>query len=716
MSKSALSTRVNQTRPCPVCGATSSCSYGPADLGTGLKYMCRGVPRPGFVVAKETGFADFVLYRHEDDVERDRQSWHDRRAMGLEPRAKAKPASAAAPAEVDPKWRLMAARASRAIEPRHRAELAARLGLPVEVFATVPLLGHREDAKRLPDGTVRNLSHWTVPETDAAGRVIGIERRFRRECLPPGTKDKKAERGCNRGIVLPVGWRDRPGPAVAVEGFSCVMACTAAGHAAVSRPGSDGGIPYLVELFSDLPADRDILIVGEHDPAGRNGAIKTAAALATALGRAVKWALPPEGQKDCRDWLRDGGPWSHLSWQERGAKLLAHLLGTAVAVGTAQPDPAPSQPAQPAPEPRAGSAESPATAARIAPAYCSHCDAFGCEPACRKPARASISNAEEPRIGIHARALSPVLAAIVGAAPRNRPCRFPKAPKIREGVHESTVGTFDIFRASCGKCGACQERRRYAEKLLHCAAALAVGTHVYHQDSEADWNALRAKLDRLRKKLGRAEPFAFARVIQDGGRRFVVLSLPDVDPALVPAELVPTPAEQCARLMAGAIDAIPYQLPKHTTRIQSNPAWKKAGGHAEKPETEQLYMDLGPVELTTGPELDAAEVVADAMPQVSEVVRPPRVCDRIEDRLILRCLPDTEHIVFRRLCDANLFHRREMARKKRERTAEQKQERERRGRERRRFDQEAAQMMADLRHAYEGREHEATELIRELLA
>ena len=66
----------------------------------------------------------------------------------------------------------------------------------------------------------------------------------------------------------------------------------------------------LAELLADLPHNRAIVVLGEYDTKqdgswpGRDGAQRVATKLANALGRCVRWALPPDGAKDLRAWLQ----------------------------------------------------------------------------------------------------------------------------------------------------------------------------------------------------------------------------------------------------------------------------------------------------------------------------------------------------------------------------------------------------------------------------
>ena len=154
--------------------------------------------------------------------------------------------------------------------------------------------------------------------------------------------------GGKRGLSVPAGCRDRPGPVLVVEGPTDALALTAAGLAAVGRPSAAGGVGHLAGLLADLDPARDVLVVGENDRKddgswpGRAGAESIARGLAGTLGRPVKVAYPPDGAKDVRDWLTDPAR-ADTPWPDRGAGLLAHLTATAA-------DPPPPGPDGPDPD------------------------------------------------------------------------------------------------------------------------------------------------------------------------------------------------------------------------------------------------------------------------------------------------------------------------------------------------------------------------------
>jgi hypothetical protein len=271
------------------------------------------------------GDEQYHLYRREDDpVLRDRdEEW--RRSQS--PRQTKRPAPTNGTGhhhgngKAEPlNLQATAEHYARQLTTELQAELAAALGLPQYILASIPLLGFREDD---PHGPC-----WAIPEHDAAGRVVGISRRYR-------DGSKKAFPGGGRGLVVPERWREREGPVFLPEGASDVLALTAMGMCAVGRPSNLGGVEQLAELLKDLPADRDLVLVAEWDPKpdgrwpGLDGAVKVAGELAERLGRTVFWVLPPPGAKDARAWVAQQklDPACADAWQDAGERLLQALRG-----------------------------------------------------------------------------------------------------------------------------------------------------------------------------------------------------------------------------------------------------------------------------------------------------------------------------------------------------------------------------------------------------
>jgi hypothetical protein len=136
------------------------------------------------------------------------------------------------------------------------------------------------------------------------------------------------------GLFAPSMWRDRSGPLIIAHDRRNVMALIAARMAVVGFADSAAGIEPLLKLLADLPANRKIIVLGSNDGPtrggwpGRDGAKELAEMLALQLHRAVRWALPPVGSRDAREYLLDLRQ-DGEELAERGQELLKLLLATA---------------------------------------------------------------------------------------------------------------------------------------------------------------------------------------------------------------------------------------------------------------------------------------------------------------------------------------------------------------------------------------------------
>ena len=277
--KTPIASRATPEKPCAVCGAgTKGCSQTEDGL-----HLCRGEPRAGWRrLRHEPDSAGFYSYRREAET----------------PRA---PKAATPRPPID--WQRKAEHHARDFS-RWSDHLARRLKLPLAAFESMPLLG--------VDGVSAKGVTFTFPECDATGRITGIMRRFPPE-TEGGKEEKKAMAGSIRGLTLPVGWRERRGPALVTEGNTDPLALALAGLCAIGQPGAGAGVKLLAELFRDWPAERDIIVIGENDRKengewpGRAGAERTAGQLARQLRRRVGVAFPPDGAKDARAWLTAEG-------------------------------------------------------------------------------------------------------------------------------------------------------------------------------------------------------------------------------------------------------------------------------------------------------------------------------------------------------------------------------------------------------------------------
>lgn len=309
--------RAGPGRPCSVCRSeTKGCSRTDDAL-----HLCRGAPGADWHrLTREPDPAGFHHYR----------------------RPVAPPPDRSAPARSGPRptdWEAEARKFASNLNASRKQELATALALPVGVLDALDGLGY--------SAADRAGRCWTFPERNPLGRVVGLLRRFVKP-LPDG-RNKLMVKGGKRGLILPAGWAERPGPVLVVEGPSDALAATAAGLAAVGRPSDRGGVKDLAGLFHDLPADRSLIVVGENDAKpdgswpGRDGAEAVTGALAARLRRQVAWAMTPDGIKDTRAWLTAAAR-GDQNWPARGAELVARLTAAAVTID-APPGPLPASPA-----------------------------------------------------------------------------------------------------------------------------------------------------------------------------------------------------------------------------------------------------------------------------------------------------------------------------------------------------------------------------------
>lgn len=181
------------------------------------------------------------------------------------------------------------------------------------IHALAVVLGVTESALRslsvgwFPDeaATDWNPAHWTFPERDGNGTIIGLSTRQR-------DGRKKAESGSRRGLVYAPDVLNNKSPRIIVEGPSDVAALYSLGiTSAIGRPSNSGGVEFLIDLLRQDAADGvEIVVIGENDQKesglwpGRDGAKSVAEKLSAAFGRPIRYVLPPAGFKDVRDWIK----------------------------------------------------------------------------------------------------------------------------------------------------------------------------------------------------------------------------------------------------------------------------------------------------------------------------------------------------------------------------------------------------------------------------
>lgn len=167
-------------------------------------------------------------------------------------------------------------------------ELADTLGLPAAALTALGV-GFRD-------------GHWVFPERDHQRQLVGLSYRNRKG-------QKWSEAGGHRGLTLPKGGFDLPGPVHLCEGQTDTAALHAMGVCAVGRPSALTSWyvrHWLASLLRPMP-EREVIVIGDRDRAddgtrpGRDGARELAYMLAEDLRQPVRWALPQPSFKDVRD-------------------------------------------------------------------------------------------------------------------------------------------------------------------------------------------------------------------------------------------------------------------------------------------------------------------------------------------------------------------------------------------------------------------------------
>jgi len=206
------------------------------------------------------------------------------------------------------RWRAESEAYEAALTDEGRAQLAALLGVSACALRSLHVGWKAENRHQAgSEGPwVDDGPAWTFPEKDPSGRITGIMRRYQDPAL-----EKRVIYRSRRGLYLPDGWREMPGPVFVPEGASDVAALGTAGRCAVGRP-NVGGLDLLADLLRG--DEREVVIAGENDrkPNGTwpGDPEPLAVALATRLGRPVKHLLPPPEFKDLRAYI------NHLSASE----------------------------------------------------------------------------------------------------------------------------------------------------------------------------------------------------------------------------------------------------------------------------------------------------------------------------------------------------------------------------------------------------------------
>jgi hypothetical protein len=172
------------------------------------------------------------------------------------------------------------------------------------------------DANNTPPGTAahgwlaiggeRVAGGWRYPERNAQGERIGTLTRW--DAPAEGQPRYTAAKGGKRGLIFPsdglpayagTSLRD---PILVAEGASDTACLHTFAFTAVGVPMAGQAAGELAVLLRD----RHVVLIGDNDTAGRKS-IQTLAAALIGVCASVRFTFPPDGHKDVRSWVADGG-------------------------------------------------------------------------------------------------------------------------------------------------------------------------------------------------------------------------------------------------------------------------------------------------------------------------------------------------------------------------------------------------------------------------
>jgi hypothetical protein len=172
------------------------------------------------------------------------------------------------------------------------------------------------DANNMPPGTAahgwlaiggeRVEGGWRYPERNAQGEKVAAITRS--DDPAEGQPRYTAAKGGKRGLIFPAdglpayagtSLRD---PILVAEGASDTACLHTFAFTAVGAPMAGRGGDELARLLRD----RHVVLIGDNDTAGRKSIESLCAAL-VGVCASVRFAFPPDGHKDVRSWVADGG-------------------------------------------------------------------------------------------------------------------------------------------------------------------------------------------------------------------------------------------------------------------------------------------------------------------------------------------------------------------------------------------------------------------------
>lgn len=251
--------RVNKYRPCPICGKPDWCLVSE----DGSAAICQRIQEGSIKSCGDAGYLHILVDRPKDKQHRLQRKF----TVRLNDRP-------------DRDFKALQQQYSRQITSQQLNDLSERLGVSTQSL------------KRLRVGW--DGGAYTFPMSYSNGAIIGIRRRF-----PNGYKCSVAS--SRTGLFIPSKLSGNE-PLLLAEGPTDTAAALDLGFDAIGRPNCNSKVEMTVKAARGR---EEIVIIGDNDSAGKNGAEKLAEALVLYYP-SVKIIYPPDGTKDLRQWLQAG--------------------------------------------------------------------------------------------------------------------------------------------------------------------------------------------------------------------------------------------------------------------------------------------------------------------------------------------------------------------------------------------------------------------------
>jgi hypothetical protein len=482
-------------------------------------------------------------------------------------------------------------------------------------------------AASVPGSNTRGWAchEWAIWGSDPRPRPVAYHVRF-----PGGTKRTYGRYDLDdvpsrRGVYLPEDWHlpgeGGPNAVYLPEGAGDTLTAAAMGLSVIGRPNNGAvGAETIAALVTARCPGAEVVVLGENDRKddgtwpGRDGAIQAATALAELLGKPVRIAFPPNGEKDVRDWYRAVGG-IHVE----DASALGRTFHRQCAAGAGlvvYPSGAVEEIAARRPPTGAMAAVAALAAAVLTPAVGPAADpvAWQSEASPEQATQVTVCTPTATELVTEQEAAEDIAEArrdfvrfpCCSPRPLSMRCRRTGGPVLLEVRCE---------RRDCTGCCSYLNERELRNARLRFGEAAASGGSLWEMECPAEcWEALRRRLSRLGAD--------FLKACESGGRFWVCFAL---EGAPSPEEGPPAPgatwlsAEQALARLQRLLEAYPgLKRPVSTShgwrlpRAEEGDGTLERAGNAEPMSDETVHeiaASVGAVAVPSRPREDGGHLV-----------------------------------------------------------------------------------------------------------